>query len=233
MSQSVSDCLSIDAVLSAQPLTVRPKEVKGLRLAVAKTIMQDALEPAVAKTFERTLDSLSASGAQIVEIDLKELQEISQINAPGGLSPIESYSAYSHFVDHKSEQMDHRVVKRMLMGKGVTAQQYLKILDARRDWISRVERALNSFDALISPTVPIQAPLTQSLLDSDDEFFRVNGLLLRNTFAINFLDGCAFSIPMHQAGELPMGLMISGCRGDDAHIASVSLAVESLLNRHR
>ena len=133
-------------------------------------------------------------------------------------------------MDHESKQMDHRVVQRMLMGKGVSAADYLKLLDARKAWIARMKQILEPFDALISPTVPLQAPKTQALLDSDEEFFRVNRLLLRNTFAINFLDGCAFSLPMHNPDELPMGLMLSACAGLDARLSEVALGVETSLN---
>ena len=230
MTRSVRDCLSIDAVLSGAPLDVKSRDVKGARFVVAKTLMQDELEPSVAKAFERTLHLLSQQGAIISEIDLKDLNEIAQINAPGGISPIESYSACKDFVDHESKQMDHRVVQRMLMGKGVSAADYLKLLDARKAWIARMKQILEPFDALISPTVPLQAPKTQALLDSDEEFFRVNRLLLRNTFAINFLDGCAFSLPMHNPDELPMGLMLSACAGLDARLSEVALGVETSLN---
>ena len=71
------------------------------------------------------------------------------------------------------------------------------------------------------------------LVASDDAFFKANGLLLRNTFAINFLDGCAFSLPCHRAGELPVGLMLSSVQGDDARLAAVALAVEAALGLRR
>jgi len=173
--------------------------------------------------------ALEQQGAVITELDLKELNEIAQINAPGGLSPIESYAACKEYVEHSSSQMDHRVVQRMLLGKGVTADDYIKLLDARQAWIARMRNILMPFDALISPTVPMQAPKTEALLYSDEEFFRVNRLLLRNTFAINFLDGCAYSLPMHTQDELPMGLMLSAPAGEDARLSEIALGVESTL----
>jgi aspartyl-tRNA(Asn)/glutamyl-tRNA(Gln) amidotransferase subunit A len=51
----------------------------------------------------------------------------------------------------------------------------------------------------VCPTVPIVAPPIDALAE-DEAFFKANGLLLRNTFAINLLDGCAFSLPcQHRA----------------------------------
>jgi aspartyl-tRNA(Asn)/glutamyl-tRNA(Gln) amidotransferase subunit A len=67
-------------------------------------------------------------------------------------------------------------------------------------------------------------------LDADDErFFAANRRMLRNTFAVNFLDGCAFSLPCHAPGELPVGLMLAAPGGHDAALAGVARAVEALL----
>jgi aspartyl-tRNA(Asn)/glutamyl-tRNA(Gln) amidotransferase subunit A len=54
--------------------------------------------------------------------------------------------------------------------------------------------------------------------------------LLRNPSAINYMDGCAWSLPCHEAGELPVGLMVSSVAGQDAHLARVALALENLIN---
>jgi aspartyl-tRNA(Asn)/glutamyl-tRNA(Gln) amidotransferase subunit A len=64
---------------------------------------------------------------------------------------------------------------------------------------------------------------------SDEVFFKANGLLLRNTFAFNFLDGCAFTLPCHAPGALPVGLMLAAPGGHDAALAAVALAVEAAL----
>ena len=123
---------------------------------------------------------------------------------------------------------DRRVAARIDLGLTVSAADYITMQQRRADWIARMESALQGFDALLCPTVPIAAPAIDALA-TDEAFFQANGLLLRNTFAINFLDGCSFSLPCHEAGELPAGLMLSSVRGDDARLAAVALAVEGAL----
>ena len=56
--------------------------------------------------------------------------------------------------------------------------------------------------------MPIVAPPLAPLVDDDDAFFAVNGLLLRNPSIVNFLDGCALSLPCQHDDELPVGLMV-------------------------
>jgi aspartyl-tRNA(Asn)/glutamyl-tRNA(Gln) amidotransferase subunit A len=229
MTRSVEDCLLVDAALADAPLAVRRRPLAGLRLAVPKTLMFDGIEPGVASAFDRALKLLSNAGALIVDIGLPELAEIASLNAPGGFSAVEAYAVHRERLARGKAQFDQRVAARMANGAAPTAADYIAMHDHRRAWITRTERALESFDALICPTVPIVAPPIDDLVASDEVFFKANGLLLRNTFAINYLDGCAFSLPCHRPGELPVGLMLSSVQGDDARLAAVALAVEAAL----
>jgi aspartyl-tRNA(Asn)/glutamyl-tRNA(Gln) amidotransferase subunit A len=45
------------------------------------------------------------------------------------------------------------------------------------------------------------APPLAPLIASDDAFFATNGMLLRNPSAVNFLDGCALSLPCHHRAD--------------------------------
>lgn len=229
MARSVEDCLEVDAVLSGAPLDVRPRSVKGIRLAVPETLMFDDIEPAVARAFDKALQRLSAGGALIERISFKELAEVKQLNAPGGFSAVEAYSVHRERLAKHRDAFDQRVAQRIEGGSVASAADYIHMLDARRNWIARTRTILARYDALACPTVPIVAPEIEPLISSDEAFFKVNGLLLRNTFAINFMDGCSFSLPCHDAGELPVGLMLSASGGDDSRLASVALAVEAAL----
>ncbi len=236
MTHSVADCVLVDGVLSGAPLAVPRREgVAGLRLALPRTLMLDALEPAVARAFERALARLAAGGAVVKELPLTELAEIAAINAPGGFSPVEAYATHRELFAARRADYDPRVAARVALGEKVLAADYIVTQRRRADWIERVNARLAGFDALVCPTVPIVAPPIEPLVPrdaaSDEAFFKANGLLLRNTFAINFLDGCSFSLPCHEPGELPVGLMLSAHGGHDAALAGTALAVERLLDR--
>jgi aspartyl-tRNA(Asn)/glutamyl-tRNA(Gln) amidotransferase subunit A len=229
LAQSVDDCLLVDGVLAGAALDVPVRPLDGLRLALPQTLLLDGLEPAVASAFSHALSKLSKAGARVVEVPLDELAEIASINAPGGFSAVEAYATHRAALQTQRARFDHRVAQRIALGEGVSAADYLLMQQRRRDWIARTTRALRGFDALVCPTVPITAPPIALLLASDDAFFNANGLLLRNTFAINFLDGCAFSLPCQRAGDLPVGLMLAAPGGQDAQLAAVARAIESAL----
>ena len=111
----------------------------------------------------------------------------------------------------------------------MSAADYIDLLAARQAWIARMEARLHDFDAVLSPTVPIVAPSIASVLHNDDEFFRINSILLRNTSVVNMLDGCAISIPCHTPGQLPVGLMLWHAALHDDAVLGLALQVETAL----
>jgi aspartyl-tRNA(Asn)/glutamyl-tRNA(Gln) amidotransferase subunit A len=233
MTRSVRACLAVDAVLSQQPLPTVAISLRGLRFAVPQTLMMDDVDATVAQAFARILQRISKAGAQVVEIPFTALGDIALLSLPGGFSPIESYAAHHARLERGAQQIDHRVVARMMLGKDISAQDYLELHNRRHAWIADAQQTLHGFDAMLCPTVPIVAPLTEPLLKDDDAFFKVNRLLLRNPSAINYMDGCAWSLPCHEADELPVGLMASALAGQDAHLARVALALENFINTQR
>jgi Asp-tRNA(Asn)/Glu-tRNA(Gln) amidotransferase A subunit family amidase len=84
------------------------------------------------------------------------------------------------------------------------------------------------YDALMLPTVPI-APPPVAAFATDEAYWRLNSLILRNPAGINFLDGCAISLPCHAQGEPPAGLMLAAPAMGDARLFAVAAAVERAL----
>ena len=229
IANTVRDCLQVDAVLSKHSLSVQSADLRQLRFAVPKTLLLDDMEPAVAEAFERTLSRISAAGADVVDFAFSSLGDIATLSMPGGFSPVEGYAAHHHRLARAPDRVDPRVMARMSLGRDVSALDYIGLLDRRRAWIMQAEEVMQGFDAILSPTVPLCAPELAPLLASDEAFFKVNRLLLRNPSAINYLDGCAFSLPCQSPHNLPVGLMVSGVHGSDGQLAQVALALEALL----
>eukprot|EP01037_Dinobryon_pediforme_P011356 gene11356-11445_t len=229
MTRSVEDCWLVDGILAGEALKVVRRPLTAMRFAVPQTLVLDAMAPEVAQAFNRTLSALSKAGAQIIDIPLREFAELSKINSPVGFAPIESYAVHYERLMRAEHKFDPLVAKRVKLGESVTAKQYLDLINRRADWIERTEAVIQGFDAVLCPTAPILAPEIAALAASEEAFFKANGLLLRNTSVFNFLDGCSFSLPCHDAGELPVGLMVSSVRGDDARLVAVALAIEACL----
>jgi aspartyl-tRNA(Asn)/glutamyl-tRNA(Gln) amidotransferase subunit A len=85
------------------------------------------------------------------------------------------------------------------------------------------------YDAFLVPTAPCVAPTIAEASASDEAYFRWNGRILRNTGLVNFLDGCAATLPCHARGEAPVGLMVCGVAMADRHVLATARAVEGAL----
>lgn len=229
ITHSVRDAALMHSLLSDRPVTLADKPASVLRLAVPRTLMLDGLEPTVSQAFERALQRLRHAGAAVEEIDLPELSELASINASGGFSAAEAWAWHRRLLAERGHEYDPRVAARIRRGETQSAADYIDLIHARRDWIARVERRLQHHDAMLSPTVPLVAPLLEPLLASDETFFSTNGTLLRNPAAINMLDGCAISLPCHTPGDWPVGLMIWSHALRDAALLDAAQAIEAAL----
>ena len=230
LTRSVRDAVTVHEILAARAVRLAGKPLSCCRLAVARTQLQDGLDNTVAAAFEHSLRVLRQAGTHIEEIELSEIEALASINATGGLSAAESYAWHRTLIGEHQAAYDPRVALRILRGSNMSAADYIDLLIARKQWIARMETRLNGFDAVISPTVPIVAPPIASVLNDDDEFFRVNTLLLRNTSLVNMLDGCAISLPCHSPDQLPVGLMLWHAALHDDTILDLALQVETILN---
>jgi aspartyl-tRNA(Asn)/glutamyl-tRNA(Gln) amidotransferase subunit A len=229
ITHSVRDAVLLHEVLAARTVRLTRRPLCALRLAVPTTLMLDGLEPAVATAFERALATLRAAGAHIEDQPLPALNELAGLNAAGGLVAAEAWAWHRARLATEAARYDPRVALRIRRGAAISAADYIELQQARRAWISGMEARLLGFDAMLSPTVPMVAPPIAALLADDDAFFATNGRLLRNPSVVNFLDGCALSLPCQAAGELPVGLMLWGPANTDDTLLDVSLTVERFL----
>jgi Asp-tRNA(Asn)/Glu-tRNA(Gln) amidotransferase A subunit family amidase len=232
MTRSVRDAILAHEVLANRTVKLANVPLSTFRFAVARSNMLDSLDDAVARAFDRALKALRDAGAAVEEIELAEIRDLGTIQSTGGFSAAESFAWHRELLAGSSDRYDPRVRARIERGADMKAYEYIDLIKARADWIARVVDALQGFDAVLSPTVPIvAAPISQVAPGSerDAEFFRVNTLLLRNTSVVNMLDGCAISIPCHVPGELPAGLMIwQSAMHDDAVLNIARLAEAAL-----
>jgi aspartyl-tRNA(Asn)/glutamyl-tRNA(Gln) amidotransferase subunit A len=160
---------------------------------------------------------------------LRELAELPQINAKGGLAAPEAFAVHRALIAKAEKMYDPRVLVRILRGQEQDAADYIDLLEARADFIRRVAAVTAPYDALVMPTVPVAAPRLADLA-ADDAYRHANFLTLRNPWIANFLDRCSISVPCHRAGEAPVGLMLIGEHGADRRLLAIAAAIEAVVS---
>ena len=230
LATTVACCAAVDAILAGEPdepLEVPP--IDRLRFAVPETHALADLSAPVAAAFERALRRASARGAHLERIRVPSIDEIPGLNRGGGFSAPESFLEHRRRIEVDAARYDPRVLSRILRGRESGAADYLDLHRRRHELIARLRPILAPYDAFLMPTVPIVAPPIDALA-ADADYARINALVLRNTSIVNFIDGCAISVPCHDPGEPPVGLTLYAGGGRDRRVlaAAASLDAERL-----
>ncbi len=233
LAPTVGCCALLDAAMAGGNVWTPPVPlpVRGLRLGVATTIVQDGMDETVAAAFRLALDRLSAAGALVEDVAFAPFGDIAEVNAAGGILAAEAYALHRERIAASGNMIDPRVRARIERGAALSAADLIDVVRARADIRSRADAISADYDAILMPTVAIVAPPIDDIVASDDLYTELNLFILRNTTFGNFLDRCALSIPIHQPGEAPVGLMVLDRTGADEHLIRVGLAVENVVRR--
>src|SRR6266700_1725513 len=220
-------CATVFQILAGEePRPLAAAALPGLRLGIPKNYMLEDLDIEVMHAFESAIERLARRGAKPVELAVPEFDEAAKANVGGGISPPEAYAIHRRWIDREQE-FDPRVLERIVRGGSVLAADYIELLATRARLARRFTRANYDVDVLVMPTVPRIAPPMEPLERSAENFRLANGNMLRNTYLINFLDGCALTVPIHPARDAPVGLMVAGFSGEDERVLSAGLAIEA------
>jgi aspartyl-tRNA(Asn)/glutamyl-tRNA(Gln) amidotransferase subunit A len=226
IANSVACCAAYDAVLAGEPGgELATLAVKGLRLMLPRSSAIEDLDSPVGKAFDAALARLSRAGALVTETAVPAFNRQGEYFKGGGFAGAEAFHIHRPYFERLSEY-DPRVGKRIVMGKELSASDYLGFADLRAAFMREIQALAAPFDAIVMPTVACVAPTIAEASATDDDYFRWNMRILRNPGLINFLDGCAVSLPCHERGTAPVGLMVCGIAGSDRHVLAVAAAIE-------
>ena len=229
LANSVACCAVYDSILAGEPPEPLPElTAKGLRFLVPKTEVREGLDGEVASAFQSALDKLARAGAVITEKPVPAFDRQAEYFKGGGYAGAEAYAIHRKNAGRLAEY-DPRVAKRVLLAKDLSAADYVDFGLLRAEFQREIEAITAPFDAFLLPTVPCIAPPIAEVDASDEAYFRWNMRILRIVGLVNFLDGCAVSLPCHARGTAPVGLMVSGPALSDRRILAVAAAVERAL----
>ncbi len=229
---SVACCALVDSILAGDAPQVPPAlPLNGLRLGVVQDYVLEGLDGGVAEAYAKALARLSRAGASVTDVRFEALHRLPRINQKGGLVVAEAYAIHRELIARRKADYDPRVASRTLRGADTSAADYIDVLDQRAVLIAESARLAAPYDALLMPTVVMVAPAIAPLEADDQLYGKTNLAILRNASVVNFLDGCALSIPCQEPGQGPVGLMVVGQSGEDRRLLAVGLALESALRQ--
>ncbi len=194
--------------------------------------MLDDLDPAVAAAFDCCARNVASRPARSSSKCRCRRSIVRPITFAPAASPARKRIRSTKRRLDRFDEYDPRVGKRIALGRDLSAADYVEFGRLRDRFIREVESIAAPFDAMLMPTVPCVAPTIAEATATDDDYFRWNGRILRNVGLINFLDGCAVSLPCHPPETAPVGLSVCGVAMSDRHTLAVAAAIEAALSKH-
>lgn len=210
-------------ILPVDPMPTLTRGVRGLRLARMPQSERAGCSPEVLAAYDRSLETLSGLGAEIVEIALP-FAFSDFLNAQAILEA-EAYFNDGALAEDAGTLLDDAVRARVLGGGRVSAQDYLATKRRQLDCKRQMAEAMADIDALLTPSTATAA----IRLDEVDQSVMPS----RFTRFGNFLEMCALSLPNgFTAAGLPLSLQIC-CQGyEEATALRIGYALQQATKYH-
>ena len=205
-------------------------KAETLHLLIPEGIVMQDLDIEVSVAFEASIERLKAAGIKISRQPVEAIEQSVDMFFNRNTVIYEAWHLHKDLMESHGEEYDPYVYQRVFSGKAITKEEQESRYAEKADIVERFNKIMLSLnvDALIYPTVPCIPPKVTET-DDPDNIGKVNLRCLRNTSSVNYVDGCAISLPCHKEGEAPVGLMLSSVNGDDDRLLSLAATVESIL----
>lgn len=176
--------------------------VRGLVIAAMPAIERDGVDTEVLTAYDKSLEQLAAEGAIVKPVSLPRRFDYYQ-HLTGIIISAEGYFYHGKIFDDPDAPVDEDVRPRILSGRSLSAQEYLKAVRGRHDDQAAFMKALSGCDVLVTPTIATAAiPLNEVDQSTTPALF---------TRAANYLGLCAVTVPNGlTASGLPTSFQIIG-----------------------
>ncbi|MFJ4362735.1 amidase [Streptomyces chartreusis] len=187
--------------------------VRGLRVAYSPSLGgQVAVRPAVAAAVRRAVERLAGLGAYVEETD------------PDFTDPVDAFHTLwftgaarvtQHLGPHQRELLDPGLREICGVGARMSALDYLAAVDVRMELGRRMGRFHDSYDLLLTPTLPITAFEAGAEVPKGSGHRRWTGWT-PFTYPFNLTQQPAATVPVGTDGDgLPIGLQVVAARHRD------------------
>jgi len=221
----ILDCLSAPGAMNVSAGLDEP--VSKLKVGIARNLSDDG-DPEVARCFNTAVATIFGLVARVAEFEL-------HWETPPAIRSYEIYRYHKEMLHRTPELYDPRTLDRVRDTAGVSEADYRQAVSDLAEFKRRV-RDFETFDVVLTPTVPIAAPSLSELESLDSQALRQFELryLLKNTFPFSSLWWPSVSVPCGFTSDgLPVGMQVSAAPGADLVTLRLAHAYEQAAEWHQ
>jgi aspartyl-tRNA(Asn)/glutamyl-tRNA(Gln) amidotransferase subunit A len=233
LANTVQDAAWMWQIMSGRsPAAVTLSSPATLRLGALGGYFDELLDSNVRAAKDGAHSALRAAGVAISSVQLAETAHL--MSAYANIVLAEGAAWHAPYLDTKKDGYSPTVHNRLaVLGRAVPATAYLDALALCQRLREAVDALLDNADALMLPTLPIEAPtLGQADIVVEPRFpepMPIRTVMLRLTQAFNMTGHPAISLPIPTSG-LPVGLQIVGRRRETGALLGIAALVERILS---
>lgn len=205
-------------------------KIEGMKIGTSPKF-RELTQSEIMDPIDQTLDKLEGEGAEIVEVELPNLEKAMPTYYL--IVSVEFYSATRKFdgrkYGHKIEDVcGDEVLRRILRGKHISRKEfkgkfYKRALQIRTLINKELSEALERADVLVGPTVP-KLPHKIGTEISPTEMYAYDYL----TVPANLGGLCAGVVPSGEVNGIPVGLQVQSSSLEETPVLQVMKSLEDL-----
>ncbi|MHB1327357.1 MAG: amidase [Gemmatimonadales bacterium] len=201
------------------------------RIGVAEFFLRD-LDREVAKSVEAALKEFERFGAQLVSVDIPELEPA--LEASRVIVLAEAISYHDPMIRKNRKGYGPNVLARLMGGYQVIGLELVRAEAVRLELMSAYTKLFGEVDALIGAVLPVEAPrISSKMLKVGGKRIPLAEGFCRYNAPQNLTGVPALALPcgMTRSG-LPIGLQIIGGWGHDAKVLGLGAAFQRVTDWH-
>jgi aspartyl-tRNA(Asn)/glutamyl-tRNA(Gln) amidotransferase subunit A len=225
IADSLRTAAAVFEVISGRKLKPLDQGVKGLRIGVPEKFFFERLQPEVERNVRQAIARLEKAGARIRTIPAKQSSEAaSEANEAGRtILLVEALETHRRYNKRRGDYGD---AVRLLLERGeqITPAELRSAKRVRREFTREFTLIWERVDLLVTPTIPVTAPLIGQEKIGDEN---TRACLTRFVRVFNITGVPALSVPCGRDDRgLPIGLQIIGPKRAESTVLQAGLALE-------
>ena len=230
ITSNVPDLVSVfDALCGSDEISPGSQTLSSKKLLVPTDTVLTEIDPAVQAHFEQAIAALAQLGVKTTRCAFL-FDHIAEELSPSDIVAFEAHQFHQKFLKTRRADYDPRIAMRMDQASRISSERHSRLIDHMRLLRHSADEFLDEYDGVVLPTLPIIPPTCGQLTDEQD-YLRMNGLIIRNTGIANHLDLPSVSIPITAAtaAKTPVSLQLIGKRNADRGMLHLALSLSQHL----
>lgn len=223
LGNSVADCSILHGVLSGSEMAqLSPVCLEGLRVGLLEEFSADA-DVEIASALESATRELANAGCIIETLRVPPLEAYSGCGRL--ILQAEANAIHADWLEARQGDYGRRGFSRLAAGATISATQYIRAQQLRRQLVTAMGRALSTVDVAVCAS-SLSLPCR---IDDEVEIDRTYDRQARTPFNLTGAPAIALPIAL-SSGGLPIGMQIAAPHGDDLKLLSIAHAIEQKLS---